>query len=208
MTIRDLALEGLEQVLNRVIGLDPDAGERLAALHGRSIRIDLRGTGVRWFFVPAHDGRVRVVGSLEGEPDCTLAGSPFDLLRASAKAAGAKQLFGGHVQIEGDTDLAQRFSEVLADLDIDWEEQLSQLTGDIAAHEIGRGIRAAAREGARMRRSSEQILSEYLTEEARLLPHRFEVEDFIADVDTLRDDAERLAARIALLEKRRRGGRA
>ncbi|MGB5200150.1 MAG: sterol-binding protein, partial [Sedimenticolaceae bacterium] len=100
------------------------------------------------------------------------------------------------------------FSEVLADLDIDWEEQLSRFTGDIAAHEIGRGVRAASREGARMRRSSEQILSEYLTEEARLLPHRFEVEDFIADVDTLRDDAERLAARIALLEKRRRGGQA
>ncbi len=206
MTIRDLALEGLEQVLNRVIGLDPEAGERLAALHGRSIRIDLRGTGIQWIFVPAHDGRLRVLGSLEGQPDCTLSGSPLDLLRASA--AGATQLFAGRLRIEGDTGLAQRFSEVLADLDIDWEEQLSHLTGDIAAHEIGRGVRAASREGARMRRSSEQILSEYLTEEARLLPHRFEVEDFIADVDTLRDDAERLAARIALLEKRRRGGQA
>ena len=208
MAIRDLALEGLEQVLNQVIGLDPDAAARLAALHGRTIRIALRGTGMQWIFIPGRDGRLRVVGSLEGQPDCTLAGSPLDLLRASAKAAGAQQLFAGHVQIEGDTDLAQRFSEVLADLDIDWEEQLSRLTGDIAAHEIGRGVRAASREGARMRRSSEQILSEYLTEEARLLPHRFEVEDFIADVDTLRDDAERLAARIALLEKRRRGGRA
>jgi ubiquinone biosynthesis protein UbiJ len=206
MMIRELALEGLEQVLNRVIGLDPDAGERLAALHGQSIRIDLRGTGIQWIFVPAHDGHLRVVGSLEGKPGCTLAGSPLDLLRA--RAAGAQQLFAGHVQIEGDTELARRFSEVLADLDIDWEEQLSRFTGDIVAHEIGRSVRAASGEGARIRRSSEQILSEYLTEEARLLPHRFEVEDFIADVDTLRDDAERLAARIALLEKRRRGGRA
>ena len=208
MTIRDLALEGLEQVLNRVIGLDPDAAARLAALHGRTIRIALRGTGMQWIFVPGRDGRLRVVGSLEGQPDCTLAGSPLDLLRASAKAAGAQQLFAGHVQIEGDTELARRFSEVLADLDIDWEEQLSRFTGDIVAHEIGRSVRAASGEGARIRRSSEQILSEYLTEEARLLPHRFEVEDFIADVDTLRDDAERLAARIALLEQRRRGGRA
>ena len=208
MTIRDLALEGLEQVLNRVIGLDPDAAERLAALHGRSIRIDLRGTGTQWTFVPAHDGRLRVLGSLEGQPDCTLAG-PLDLLRARAKGAGTTQLFAGQVRIEGDTDLAQRFSEVLADLDIDWEEQLSRFTGDIAAHEIGRGVRAVSREAARVRRSSEQILSEYLTEEARLLPHRFEVEDFIADVDTLRDERlERLAARITLLEKRRRGGRA
>jgi len=41
-----------------------------------------------------------------------------------------------------------------------------------------------------------------------LLPHRFEVEAFLADVDTLRDDVERLEARIALLEQRKHGDEA
>jgi ubiquinone biosynthesis protein UbiJ len=205
MTIRDLTLEGLEQALNRILALDPDTGRRLAALHGRGIRIVLRGTGVVLNFVPGHDGRLQLLGSLEGEPDCTLTGSPIDLVRASKPDEGPAQLFAGHVSIDGDTGLAQQFSEALGRLDIDWEEQLAQLTGDIAAHEIGRGVRSAARQGGRLGRSLRQNLSEYLTEEARLLPHRLEVEDFLADVDTLRDDVERLAARIALLEKGRDG---
>lgn len=205
MTMRDLALEGLQQAINALLAIDPRARGRLSALHGRVIRIELRGIAVTLNVVPGHDGRVQLLGSLEGEPDCTLSGSPIDLMRASDTTDGPAQLFAGHVRIDGDTALAQRFSEALAGLDIDWEEQLSHLTGDIAAHEIGRAVRAVGREGERMGRSARDNLSEYLTEEARLLPHRFEVEDFLGEVDTLRDDVARLEARIALLEKRHTG---
>lgn len=207
MTIRDLTLEGLEQAINGLLDMDPAVCGQLAALHGRTVRIDLSGTGIALNFVVGHDGHLQLLGSLEGEPDATLVGSPFDLLRASDKSQGAAQLFGGQVRIEGDTRIGQRFSQALADLDIDWEEQLSRVTGDIPAHEIGRALRALLREGRRVRRSAGDNLSEYLTEEARLLPHRFEVEDFLEDVDTLRDDVDRLEARIALLEKSGKAGK-
>ena len=205
MIIQDLALEALEEALNRVLAMDPDARRRLADLHGRVVRVDLQGTGIQLNFVPGHDGHLRLLSSIEHEPDCTLSGSPVDLIRAGDSTSGHAQLFAGRVQIDGDTGLAHGFSETLAGIDIDWEEQLSRLTGDIAAHEIGRGLRAAAREGRRLGRSAQDNLSEYLTEEARLLPHRFEVEDFLSDVDELRETADRLEARIALLERRRGG---
>jgi len=204
--MRDLALEGLERGLNQVIGQDPEARRKLAGLHGRVIRIDLRGAGVTLNFVPGHDGRLQVLGSVEGEPDCVLSGSPLDLMRAGDSSEGARQLFSGRVTIEGDSHTAHRFSESLAGLDVDWEEQLSRLTGDIAAHEIGRGVRLLLGEAARIGRSGRENLSEYLTEEAQLLPHRFEVEEFLDEVDRLRDDCERLAARIALLERKRLEG--
>jgi len=205
MTLRDLTLEGLEQSLNRLLALDPEARQRLAGLHGRVIRIDLLGTGIRLNFVPGHDGRLQIVGGSEVVPDCTLSGSPIDLLRASNHTSGHAQLFAGRVQIDGDTSIAQRFSEALARIDIDWEEQLTKLTGDIAAHEIARAARALGRKGGRLGQSARDNLSEYLTEEARLLPHRFEVEDFLEDVDSVRDAVDRIAARIALLEQRKAG---
>ena len=201
MTIRDLTLEGLERALNAMLALDTVAGGRLAGLHGRVVCIRLSGIDLTIHVVPGHDGRVRLLGSIEGEADATLSGSPLDLMRAGDKAQGHAQLFAGNVQIDGDTALAQRFSEALGGLDIDWEEQLSRLTGDVIAHEVGRGVRSVRREGERIGRSTGENLSEYLTEEARLLPHHYQVEDFLADVDTLRDDVDRLEARIALLEK-------
>ena len=201
MTTRDLMLEGLEQAINRLLDMDPAARAALAKLHGRTVRIDLSGTGVQLNFVAGHDGRLQLLGSIEDEPDATLAGSPLDLLRAGDKSQGTAQLFGGHVRIEGDTRTGQHFSQALADLDIDWEEQLAQLAGDIPAHEAGRAVRMLLSEARRVRSSTGDSLSEYLTEEARLLPHRYEVEDLLADIDTLRDDADRLEARIALLER-------
>jgi ubiquinone biosynthesis protein UbiJ len=199
MTMRDFAIEGLQKTINGLLSLDTQASGRLAALHGRCIAIELTGIDLTLYFVPGHEGRLQVLGEVEHEPDCRLSGSPLDLLRASDREAGTAQLFAGRVRIDGDTGVAQRFSEALGSLDIDWEEQLSRLVGDVAAHEIGRGARAVRDQATRMARSSSANLSDYLTEEARLLPHRYEVDAWMDEVDRLRDDVDRLAARLDIL---------
>ena len=200
MSVRDLALAAIETLINELIALDPAAMQRLAGWHGRVIAIALRGTGVTFYFVPDPQGRLQLLGSYEGEPDCVIEGSPLDLMRASDPAQGSAQLFAGNVRIEGDTELAHRFSEVLGKLDIDWEEQLSRYVGDVAAHELARLAREAKAAGEQGLQRTQRNLAEYLTEEARLLPHPFEVEEWVRDVETLRDDVERLAARVQLLE--------
>ena len=49
-------------------------------------------------------------------------------------------------------------------------------------------------------KSSVQDLSEYLTEEAKLLPSKQEVEDFYEDTRNLKIDIERLEARVKRAE--------
>jgi ubiquinone biosynthesis protein UbiJ len=46
----------------------------------------------------------------------------------------------------------------------------------------------------------EQNLTEYLLEESRLLPKRAQVEKFLAAVDTLRADSDRLVQRVQRLQ--------
>jgi len=203
MSARELALEALEDLINRLVSLDPDAAQRLAQWHGRVIALALRGTGITFHFIPDQHGRLQLQGSYEGQPDCLIEGSPLDLMRASDKQQGPAQLFAGHVAISGDTELAHRFSEVLGNLEIDWEEQLSRYVGDVSAHELARFGRGARDQAQRTLDLAQQNLSEYLTEEVRLLPHRFEIEEWIRDVETLRDDVERLAARVQMLENPR-----
>jgi ubiquinone biosynthesis protein UbiJ len=113
------------------------------------------------------------------------------------------QLFSGEVQVTGDTHLAQKFGDIVGGLDVDWEEQLSLLVGDGLAHEAGSRVRAAGRWGRRTGNTLAENVKEYLQEEIRLLPGRYEVQGFLTDVDRLRDDVERLAARIERLSKRR-----
>lgn len=202
MSARDLALASLETAIDAVLGLDPAARAALAALHGRVVGIEVQGLGLAFYLAPDATGRLQVLGAQEGEPDCWLRGTPLDLARTGGGPEGAQQLFSGRVRIEGDSALAHRFGAILAGLDIDWEEQLSHLTGDVIAHEVGNAARAAADLGRRSRRTVELNLREYLQEEAQLLPTRYEIDEFLAAVDTLRDDVERLAARVGRLKSR------
>ena len=195
MTISAATFASLEAMLNQAIRLDPEAAARLTPLHGQVIKLELAGLGLSIFLVPDPSG-IQLLSDLEGEPDCILRGTPLDLARMRSSRDSADQLFSGAVEIEGDSGAAHQFGEFLSSLEIDWEEQLSHLTGDVIAHEIGNLSRDITHWGDKLRNTFGLNLQEYLQEELRLLPSRYEIEPFLNDVDQLRDDVERLAARV------------
>jgi ubiquinone biosynthesis protein UbiJ len=200
--IPDAALAALEGLINRYLALDPEGARRLGALQGRVFLIEVSGFGTPIYLIPGPDG-IQLFGEYAGEPDCTLRGSPAAFARLGLSRRREDELFGGEVQVEGQTDLAQELGELLGGIEVDWEEQLSRLVGDPVAHQVGSGLRSAGRWGRHSAETLTQNLGEYLQEEARLLPSRNEVAAFLDDVDRLRDDVERLAARIARIAKHR-----
>lgn len=204
MAIPDAVLAGLEAALNRYIALDPEGAARLVPLHGRLIAIELAGFGTRLTLIPGPDG-LQVFGAYEGEPDCLLRGSPLALARMGLAERKEDRLFGGEVQVEGDTRLAQEFGAFIAGLDVDWEEQFSRLVGDPIAHQVGSRLRSVGDWGRQSSNTLTQDLKEYLQEEGRLVPTAYEVQGFLDRVDTLRDDVERLEARIERLARGRQG---
>ncbi len=199
MTVSAAAFATLEQLLNQAIRLDPETPRRLGPMHGRVIEFQLEGLGLSLYMIPEPNG-IQLLSQFEGSADCTLRGSPLSLARMRDSRDSADQLFGGSVEISGDSHLAQQFGDFLSGLDIDWEEQLSKLTGDVIAHEVGSATRSLLGWGRRQGRTLEQNLQEYLQEELRLTPSRLEIEPFLNDVDRLRDDVERLEARLDRLQ--------
>ena len=82
------------------------------------------------------------------------------------------------------------------------EEILSQYIGDIAAHRLGnlgRGLTSWFKQASL---TLGQNLSEYIQYEGRDVATAAELDGFSRAVDTLRDDSERLMARINLLKSR------
>ncbi|MET0010670.1 MAG: SCP2 sterol-binding domain-containing protein, partial [Candidatus Thiodiazotropha sp. 6PLUC4] len=130
MTISAAIITSLEQLLNQAIKLDPESPTRLAPIQGSVIQLDIVGLGISIYLIPEPQG-FQLLSYYEGEPDCLLRGTLLDLASMRHDRSSTEQLFNGSVTIEGDTALAQRFGEFFSALDIDWEEQLSRLTGDI-----------------------------------------------------------------------------
>lgn len=195
------ALAVLEQALNAALALDPKTGARLARLQGRVIAVELRGTGITLTLQPTAEGKLRLMGDYDGEIDTTLRGAPFALLRMSSGRTG-EGMFSGEVEIDGDVELGQQIQRVFEKLDIDWEEHLSRLTGDIIAHQIGNSMRGLFAWGQRSADHLGRDTADYLQEENDTLPLDWEVEEFIQGVDSLRGGVDRIEARVKRLSKK------
>lgn len=194
----DMPARNLVSAFNRYLAMDPDTGNRLEPLDGRTIALELRGFDLV-ICLQVNAGRIAVLQEPETEPDTTLCGTPLGFARLGFGDDSATTLFSGDVSITGDVETGQAFKAVLDELDIDWEEQLAGITGDIVAHQLGNAVRSADKWVRQGRTTLAQNLGEYLQEELRVVPTRIEIENFIADVDRLRMDLERLDARIRRL---------
>jgi ubiquinone biosynthesis protein UbiJ len=190
-------LRTMERALNRYLRLDPAAMLRMAELQGRCVGVELLGIGLRFYIQPGPDG-VRITEQAE-QVDTMLHGTPLAMARLGLGGNAGKTLFSGDVTISGDVETGQAFKAALDDMDIDWEEQLSHLTGDIIAHQAGnawRHFRTVVRSGSA---TLQQDLEEYLKEELRLVPSRVEIGNLAADISRTRADTDRLEARIRRL---------
>jgi ubiquinone biosynthesis protein UbiJ len=205
MMITTLLLPGVERALNAYVAQDGAAHARVATLAGRVIELQLRGTSVRAHLCPQDDGRILVVDAAGGPADACIEASPLSLLRLSLADDSSKLFFEGDVAISGDVALGQAFRDLLLAVDIDWEDELSRVTGDVIAHQVGNVVRGGQRWSRDARHTLERDAAEYLQEESRLLVTREDLNDFLTAVDTLREDVDRLTARVQRLDARRQG---
>jgi len=193
-------LAALERALNGVLALDPATVTALQRFQQQVVALQLRGTGITlWLQLGA--GSIHLIGDYDGPVETTLEATPVALLRlASGAAEGA--LFRGEVTIRGDVELGQRLQRLLRHIDIDWEEHLARLSGDIIAHRIGRLLRSHRQRAQIGVNHLGDQLADWLQYERDLLPDRQAVEGYLQQVDVLRHDSERLAARVARLQQR------
>jgi ubiquinone biosynthesis protein UbiJ len=194
-------LPGLEEAVNRFLALDPTVPERLSRLSGRVIGVTVEGLPAP-LFLSLPGGAVHLTVESPGEPDVTLRGAPFSLLRLALAADGERLLLDGSVTAQGEVGVLTDLRRALSSFTVDWEEELARRVGDVPAHQIGNQARALGDWLARLRGTLALDLREYLWEEVRLVPRPEAVEEFLRDVDTLRDDVERLAKRVERLAKR------
>jgi ubiquinone biosynthesis accessory factor UbiJ len=209
-------LAAIESLLNR--GIDQSLRARAVAgrLHGTSM--ELRIEGLAPIRIAAFSGRLALAtgpgggggaGAAAGtDPDAVVAGPPLALLELFARRGDSSAPRGSErVHISGDAEIAARYRELLELARPDWEEELSRLIGDLPARRVSLAARAALSWARGFAHSARANVAEYLQEESRALVSKPEVEEFLSQVDALRETADRVEARIARLERRLDGRR-
>ena len=192
-------LQPIARLLNRNIQSTTPARKLCSELVGTVVAVRVSKSDVTAWFV-VRDDRLDVTTETQEDPDVTISGSLLTLARM-ATDGNMQALRAGSLEMTGDAILAEKFQQLLEFAKPDLEEELSGVVGDAAAHRIGEFARGVSKWGAEARATMGDNIREYLQEESRDLPTRYEMDRFTANVDVLRDDVERLAARIQRLQK-------
>ena len=175
--------------LNHVLKSASWARARLQPFAGKIARVEI--LPFRITLAILESGEV-ANATAEAVPDATFTLTPGVALRMLAADPGAWQ----KVIVTGDTALAREILFIAQNLRWDVEEDLSRVFGDVAAHRMVK----TATELKRWQRDGADGLARaaaaYWTDERPLIAGKQDVERFIRDVDSLRDDVARLEKRI------------
>ena len=133
-------------------------------------------------------------------PDAVLRGSASALIDLLLQPAQKRALSNPALTVSGDGNLVQALYHLVSSLDLRWDDYLAPFIGNVATNEIAR-VSAEARDWRQESHAAlTDTLDEYLTEEARLVPARFEARELSDGIDALRLRIDRLEARLTMAE--------
>jgi ubiquinone biosynthesis accessory factor UbiJ len=177
--------------INHVLRAAPWALAKLSAHAGKTALFKLGPASFR--YTVTDSGEVRASAG-DAQPNAEFIVTPGLLARAVADRDALNE-----AQVSGDSAFAADIAYVAKYLSWDAEEDLSKVIGDIAAHRVASGARAANHWRAQAQRSVMEAAKDYLTEERAVLAKRESIETFLHEVDRLRDDTARLEKRVEQL---------
>ena len=190
----------VETSLNTLIKDDPELGRRLARLKGRVIQVHLKELNKTLTFVFSQ--QIDVLANYEGEPDCYLSLNLAVLPELRDQSNITKLIKQDKLVLEGDIQLAQKFSQLMTDCKPDIEEWLSRATGDVVAHTLVKGAENFGQFVKAQANKHQSHLGQVLTEEWKIAPAPLEVAHFCDQVDELKSHAARVEAKLNQLLER------
>ena len=192
----------IEAALNAYLKLDPDYKKKLKPLCDKVIEIEFIGIDEPMntlHILPDHSG-IRIMYQYAGEADTLIKGTPLAIMQMGIAGNNTNFIFSGDVSITGDLELGQELKRMLVNLDIDWAEWLAKICGDFVAHKSGNLARTTYHWGQQAVDIIAQDVADYLQQENDQLPYGDNIRQFLADVDQLRDDVDRMDVRILRMQ--------
>jgi len=202
MSLLSPLVKPLQIAINRYLAYDPEVPKQLAAMQGKVVELHFLILDLSVYIVINADD-LDICDDYTGVVDTTISGSPIALAMMGVQQSSTSSLFSGDVTIDGDLELGTKFQAFLDNIEVDWEEPLSQLSGDVVAQQMGDVLRGVASWLQQSTETNSLNVSEYLREEQAVLPSKYEVERFKRDVDDVRLSVDRLEAKVQRLIKQK-----
>lgn len=195
--LQQLVHSAIEPLLNSLLKNDASAQEKLAKLDNKSFAVQLTNLSIQ-VKLSVNNGNLYFSNNLEGA-DCTVITSTDQLKQLSDASQLTKLIREDKLELEGDLAIAQGFSALLMDNNIDWQKALAKYVGDGMAYRIVEKVENLARLFNNKSTDANYTLSSLMTDELKVAPTAAEVADFSTQVDDISAQVDRLSSQLTQL---------
>lgn len=200
-----IAIRPVEELLNRILAKDSYLRSRLKIFSGKSLQISVYPPGITVTVLFERD-RIRLLSSpaelLDIEITASIRGNVSELLPLLIEKPDRRPLSNPAITVTGDVNFIQDIYASLHNLDIDWEDYLAPMLGNLITNELsqfGEDLQEWSQQvSSNMRRN----VDEYLKEEERIFPKKEQLKDFGEELDRLKLKIDRVKAKFNVLYER------
>lgn len=192
-------LAAAEKCINNALQYDPATQNALSICEGKILSLQIT-TPPATIKILIQEKSIRLMNQWDGEVDTRLSGSLIALAQISQTPV--HNLKDSGVTVMGDLQFLAQLQKILQQLDIDWEEMLTQIFGDLIGHQMAQMLRSKINWAKTRTQTAQRLTSEFITEELQAIPSKIELESFYQHVDELSLAVDRLSAKINLLMTR------
>lgn len=192
----------VERIINQLLQLDPQLQGKLAAIADKQLLIEIRDWQQSILCVYS-DEQIHLYSTQERSFDCMISADINTLLALKDPSMLTQLIRQDKLDLQGDLNLAQGFSNAFAELDIDWPEHFSRYIGDAPAQQLWLSIQALKRRSSQTKSKLENTLTTLCQDELAVTIHPLELAEFKQQNRQLKSQVSQLEMRInALLQSR------
>jgi ubiquinone biosynthesis protein UbiJ len=189
----------LQRLINESLEYDLASKSKITELAGKTIVLEVSEPSIVISVTIESDGFVFLQTGKVEPFDAYVAGKSSDLFAVMKAEDRTAAMMAHHITIEGDTRTFFTIQEIMSQLDIDWEMAIGDKIGDTAAHVVADGIKLFGSILKNQVTSIERTSRNFFREESQLFVATSLWQPHKDAVQTLRMDADRLAAKIQKL---------
>lgn len=172
--------------------MDPDLQEHLHNLTGTIAEFYCTDFPEHTIYVCFESNYLSIIHSTPDNIDVKISGSLSQFINYA--------IYKDKISVSGDIKVLQHLQHFIQNLNLDWEEELSKYTNDVIANKAVTIIKSIYRHSKQISNNLQEMLTEYLEEEIKLLPTKYEINSFMREVDELRLAVDRIEAKINAYE--------
>nr|CRH07352.1 putative lipid carrier protein-like protein [Candidatus Magnetococcus massalia] len=192
---------GLGVTLNLFFKRYPELKERLSELGGKLFHFEVEDLDQSFYMVVEQDGHVRIHTYSDDPINVTMSGNSQAFIQLLFNVKDPDSLFFARkLKMSGETETGLHFKNILDNVEIDWERELSFVMGDM-------GARMANRVGTRLRDfmqdqrdGLEESTDEWL--DSQEMPRRNDIDNLSDATEALVESVEKVERRIHRMENR------